>query len=93
MIRPSPLRSLLIHASLVLTGVPWVSPAEAQDYFDIVDVPLADVDVVVTDRRGRPVTDLDREDFRVLVDGQEQAIRRVGNWLSRSEGIEPEEGC
>jgi hypothetical protein len=76
-----------------LTGVPWVSPAEAQDYFDIVDVPLADVDVVVTDRRGRPVTDLDREDFRVLVDGQEQAIRRVGNWFSRSEGIEPEEGC
>ena len=32
------------------------------------------VDVVVTDRRGRPVTDLDREDFRLLVDGQEQAI-------------------
>jgi VWFA-related protein len=73
-IQQSVLCSQLIRAALALTLVPWVSPAEAQDYFDIVDVPVVGVDVVVTDRRGRPVTDLDREDFRLLVDGQEQAI-------------------
>ena len=55
MIQQSVLCSQLIRAALALTLVPWVSPAEAQDYFDIVDVPLVDVDVVVTDRRGRPV--------------------------------------
>jgi VWFA-related protein len=39
-----------------------------------VRVDVVTVDVVVTDRKGRPVTDLDTSDFRVLEDGVEMDI-------------------
>ena len=37
-----------------------------------VDVNLVQVDAVVTDKEGRPVTDLSAEDFVILQDGREQ---------------------
>ena len=37
-------------------------------------VEVADVDVVVTDRQGRPVEGLTREDFELRLDGEKQAI-------------------
>jgi hypothetical protein len=37
---------------------------------DRVEVRLVEVDAVVTDRRGRPVTGLGRDDFELLVDGR-----------------------
>src|SRR6185503_5870339 len=39
-----------------------------------IDVNLVQVDAVVTDARGRPVTDLKVEDFELLQDGQPQKI-------------------
>ena len=47
-------------------------PAAAQPtdmFVDTVDVKVVEIDVVVTDRRGRPVGGLGREDFEVSVDG------------------------
>jgi VWFA-related protein len=44
-------------------------PPEAL-FIDRVEVNLVDVEVFVTDRRGRRVTDLAREDFEVRVDGR-----------------------
>lgn len=41
---------------------------------DSVDVVVVGVEVVVTDRSGRRVTDLERDDFRLLVDGREVPI-------------------
>ncbi len=44
--------------------------AQPTDMFvDAVDVNVVEVDVVVTDRKGRPVGGLGREDFEVRVDG------------------------
>ncbi|MFY9823996.1 MAG: VWA domain-containing protein, partial [Thermoanaerobaculia bacterium] len=47
------------------------APAAAEPSFSgRVDVTVAEVEVFVSDRDGRPVTDLARDDFRVLEDGQ-----------------------
>lgn len=43
-------------------------------FLDRVDVDLVDVEVFVTDRAGRRVTDLAREDFELFVDGQRVEI-------------------
>ena len=40
-----------------------------------VDAPTVIVDVVVTDFKGKPVTSLHKEDFRILEDGKPQDIR------------------
>ncbi len=65
---------------LVTAGVSWplaaqeeppepiVEQAKERQFFDQVDVDLANVDVMVTDRQGRPVTGLTREDFEIFVD-------------------------
>jgi VWFA-related protein len=45
------------------------APPQDSSFSATVDVRLAEVEVLVTDRDGRPVTGLTREDFRVLEDG------------------------
>src|SRR4026209_2162660 len=42
-----------------------------------IDVNLVQVDAVVTDSKGRPVTDLRTEDFEVFQDGVRQMINNV----------------
>ena len=44
--------------------------SEAQ-FFEEVDVHLVNIDVVVTDKQGRPISGLEREDFVLRVDGEE----------------------
>jgi len=51
---------------------PEVGPTPT--YFQPVQVPLVDVDVIVTDADGLPITDLTREDFEVLEDGEPMRI-------------------
>jgi VWFA-related protein len=58
---------------LLLGAVVGISTVTAQElpYFtDTVDVDLVNIEVVVTDRKGEPVTGLTREDFVLLVDGE-----------------------
>ncbi len=43
---------------------------------EAVDVDFVELYATVLDKRGRPVTDLAAEEFRVLEDGEEQVIRR-----------------
>lgn len=74
MIRLSGVRHWAGCVLLILATEGSRSPTLAQDFFEIVDVPLVEVDVLVTDAQGRPVTDLSREDFAVRVDGEEQEI-------------------
>ena len=47
-----------------------VQGAPSEIFSETVDVQVVNVDVVVTDRRGRPVTDLRREDFEIYEDRQ-----------------------
>ncbi len=50
---------------------PAALPAQpAQPFIESVDVQVVEVDVVVTDKKGRPVKGLAREDFELYVDGQ-----------------------
>ncbi len=44
--------------------------ASEPTFFEVIDVRVVNVDVVVTDRKGRPVTGLVREDFELLEDGR-----------------------
>lgn len=52
------------------------APSQPQDESDVVRITsnLVQVDVSVTDKKGRPVTDLRPEDFTVYQDGKEQQI-------------------
>ncbi len=50
---------------------PAVESASERQFFDQVDVDLVNVDVVVTDRQGRPVTGLTREDFEIFIDDRQ----------------------
>lgn len=47
---------------------------EQEQYALTIDVPLVNVDVIVTDRNGTPLPDLKREHFRILEDGVPQSI-------------------
>ena len=63
---------------LATTAALWVAIAGAgalaaqptQPFVETVDVEVVEVDVVVTDKKGRPVKGLNREDFELYVDGQ-----------------------
>jgi VWFA-related protein len=56
---------------------PPAEPAPAappSPYFEVLDVQVVNVEVFVTDRQGRPVTGLGREDFEIFEDGEPVAI-------------------
>src|SRR5215218_3195928 len=56
-----------IIAGLVVCCVAEAAPPQ---FGELIEVNVVNVDVLVTDRDGRPVTDLRREDFEVLEDGK-----------------------
>ena len=55
--------------------VPPEATQPAPDTVIRIDVNLVQIDAIVTDRRGRAVTDLMADDFRILQDGRPQTIR------------------
>lgn len=76
---PTMKKSLLSVPSLLLLVLAVVAtPAPAQDlqavFGETVDVRVINVEVVVTDKDGLPVLDLEPEDFRLFVDGEEVPI-------------------
>ena len=48
----------------------------ATDFSEQIEVRLVEVAAVVHDQQGRPILDLEREDFRLLEDGSERSIER-----------------
>lgn len=73
---PTP-RVLLACAMLLVAAAPFSAQEtgdEQEDqpmFFDSVDVDVVNVEVVVTDKDGRPVTGLTRDDFEILEDGRQ----------------------
>ena len=65
------LRRALLILVLVLPAA-----LEAQNYGEVMEVQVINVETRVTDRQGRAVTDLRREDFELSVDGQPVEITR-----------------
>ena len=64
---------MLITAALVSTQDPTAPQGAPQPSFRT-GVNIVRVDVIVTDDKGTPVTDLTREDFEIVEDGRQQAI-------------------
>jgi VWFA-related protein len=71
-------RLALLLVSALATGAvlfAQVTPVRTPVYQVVVDVDPVALDVAVTDRQGRSVTNLTREDFIVYEDGQPQMLR------------------
>ncbi|MBN2318411.1 MAG: VWA domain-containing protein, partial [Acidobacteria bacterium] len=71
----------LFPAVLMFSTLAWAQDQESRTTQDSaenkvfrVDVNIVQVDAVVTDKEGRPVTDLTAEDFIILQDGKRQEI-------------------
>lgn len=60
----------LLALLLGLAGPATLSAQPSQTFIDTIDVQVVEVDVVVTDRKGRPIKGLAREDFELYVDGR-----------------------
>src|SRR5690606_33804862 len=77
-----PMRRLVAHAALAAIVLPALAapvaaqeapapqPAAPPEFADRVEVEIVNVDVIVVDRNGRPVSDLTRSDFELRIDGQ-----------------------
>jgi VWFA-related protein len=86
------LPTIRIHRTLLaLTLLPFLAPplkaqgpsAEGSTFFESVNVNIVNVEVFVTDRKGNPISDLGREDFRLMVDGTEVPI---ANFYAQADG-------
>ncbi len=62
---------LLVSAFLAL---PLFAQDDASLFFDTVDVNIVNVEVVVTDKDGKPATGLTRDDFEVYEDGKQVEV-------------------
>ncbi len=59
---------------LALLLVAAAALAQTPDHVIRIDVNLVQIDAIVTDGKGKPVTDLKAEDFEILQDGKRQVI-------------------
>src|SRR2546422_6977011 len=90
--KPRRAQNAMHQALLVLLGIlggrPLLVSAEAQSATAVekgtspplvvrLSVDLVQVDAVVTDAKGRPVTDLRAADFEILQDGRVQAVTQA----------------
>ena len=66
-------KALALVMSLAAAGAA-AQQKDAPTFRESVEVRVMDLDVVVTDAKGQPARDLNREDFRVLVDGKPVSI-------------------
>lgn len=64
----------LCLAAWGIEGIARAQSASDLSFGDVVEVNVVNVDVHVTDRNGKPVTDLRREDFEVFEDGKRVAL-------------------
>ena len=62
----------VLSTALLLSLIPFVARAQERPptFTEEVEVRVMDLDVVVTDKSGRPVTDLTRDDFTVRLGGR-----------------------
>jgi VWFA-related protein len=90
-VRVPAISALILAAALALTpaGAQQSSdPPPEKTFSESVEVRVVNVDVRVTDRKGRPVQGLTRDDFKLFEDGEEVKITNFSEL-----GEEPEEGA
>ena len=73
--------SMLVALVLSLNAQP--SQAAESTYRESVEVDVVSVEVQVVDKTGRPITDLEVEDFELFENGQPVEITHF-SWIARS---------
>ena len=68
-----------IPALLVLLSAPISGQEDPSLFFDTVDVYVVNVEVIVTDKAGKPVAGLGRDDFEIYEDGK---LMEVANFFA-----------
>lgn len=71
---------------LALLLVAAAALAQTPDHVIRINVNLVQIDAIVTDGKGRPVTDLKAEDFQILQDGKPQVISNFSYVLTAPAG-------
>ena len=82
--------SLLFPISLVAQEQPAEAQSELPRLIETVDVRVINVDVVVTDRKGNPITGLKREDFIIYENGKPQRVSNFYEVVSRPDTPQPQ---
>src|SRR5258706_6641937 len=67
------MKSIVIAASIVLSA----AVSLAQEVAESIEVRVVNVDVVVRDRAGKPVTGLTKADFEIYENGQKREITNL----------------
>ena len=80
---------LFVALLLSLAGSATLGAQPNQPFVDSVDVQVVEVDVVVTDGKGRPVQGLKRQDFELHVDGEPVEISSFFESEILQEAAEP----
>jgi VWFA-related protein len=80
------IRSTILLFAVCALGVFGAAPLRAQ-FVESIEVRINSIDVVVTDRSGKPVHGLGRDDFEVLEDGK---LRTVTNFYEILDTTRPE---
>ncbi len=81
------LASLFLAAGTLLLGVAaGAQPVEGDLVFESLDVRVVNVEVFVSDRKGRALLDLARDDFRVFVDDREVELSHFASPGGRTAG-------
>lgn len=85
------MRSVKIGAFILISALACAGQTSSQDGVIRINVNLVQVDAVVTDSKGAPVTNLTAEDFEILQDGKPQAITNFAyiNVKNRSASFAP----
>lgn len=75
-----------LFALLLASTLPAAAQSPQPPFVDRIDVRLVEVEVVVTDKEGNRVTGLDRDDFRLTVDGREVPLEFFDEVVRASAG-------
>jgi VWFA-related protein len=77
------LQSSLLMLLIAVMSVPVVTAQELPYFVDAIEVEVVNIDVVVSDRKGKLISGLTRDDFVLLVDGEPVELT---NFLAVSDG-------
>jgi VWFA-related protein len=85
MVTGGSLRVMLLGSLLLAaTFSGWVGAQDVPKFVDSIDVKVINIDVVVTDGKGRPVTGLARDDFELLINNEPVEISNFYEVSGRS---------
>jgi VWFA-related protein len=87
---------IFLRSAVLVLGLPGAAlagePVGTGEFFDVLDVDVVNLEVHVTDRRGRPITGLTREDFEVFEDGRPMVLTNFAAYFEEDSEAAEREG-